>query len=249
MSVLVWFWRRRAQALTLLAAIALALFSSVMLPWAGIIFGTGIVLGILALWSEGGEFDRNQALAESLGKAESSLQACGAGADATARDARRSLDEVLLAVIGQCGGEPGTVRASVYFRREEGWVRVSRYSSNAAFRDSGRVTIALGQGLLQRAFERSTAEANDLPDPARAPTQYEREQVRLGLLPGTCASFTMASRSYAVFRIEGRPTERPIQTYVLCLESTEPWGVVLSALSEALSDWLPAMHRTFVAVL
>lgn len=241
--------RRRVQAATLGASVALASFSVLRLPWSALVFGAGFVLGGLALWMEGKKLDKQESLEGVLAEAVATRATCTAEVIALNEEARKVADEALIAVIERCGGDPSTLRASVYFRNESEWRRIARYSGNAAFRDGGRATVPLGSGLLQLAFERGGAEANDLPDRSRAPAQYEREQMQLGLAVGMSAAFRMQSRSYAVFRLEGSPAERPIRTLVLCVESTGPQGVVRSALFEELAAWFPALHRAFLRIL
>lgn len=245
MKVRTWIWRRRGQTATLGATLTLASFSVLRQPYAAIVFCIGLVLGLLALRIEEARLDRADELAAELNSARDDAGGKAARLGTYLEDARLAIDEVLVALIRHCEADLDNVRATVYLRREQDWVRLARYSSNAAFRESGRTSIPLGSGLLQRALERSTAEANDLPDRERAPAQYEREQIRLGLLADQCSMLRMPSRSYALFRIEGAVTARPRKTFILCIESTDPRGAVRGALSDAIGNWIPLLHRIF----
>lgn len=245
MNALEWIHRRRVQIATVVASIALATFTALELPWLAIVLGLGIIAAITSVASEEARLDRAKEQSSRIAQLEAEAVAHGQALQGASDAARRSADEALVSLVSVCGGDPNKVRATVYYRREFDWVRLARYSANVAFKESGRLLLPLSHGLLNRALERSVAEANDLPDRERAPREYDREQIRLGLEPGASGHLRMPSRSYALFRIDGPPTERPARTFVLCLESTEPAGVVRADLSRALGAWLPAMHRAF----
>lgn len=235
--------RHMGQILTVISGVLLALFTIFPGYWDWVILIVGVACALGAIMTEGRKQDANEKLAGDLAQAKKALAANSSALELRSGSARTLAHNLIVDISRLCDVDENTVRASIYERREGDWVRVARYSASAAYRGTGRLKIPLGAGLLQRAFERAHAEAVDLPVRERAPAQYEREQARLGLEPAVSGNLTMPSRSYALFRFEGPPTEPNVRTFVLCLESTEPQGVIAAQLWDQLTPWWWSIHR------
>ncbi len=233
------------QFLTGLAAVLLSTFTVFPDFWFWLTLLAGVGAAVAAIFAESGK----QA---EIGRLERQLKTVGGERDVAKSALDRKVESahliahaVAVDMARLCEVDVNTVRASVYERRESDWIRLVRYSASAAYREGGRKTIPLGSGLLQRAFERAHAEVVDLPDRERAPVQYEKEQVKLGLQPGLSEKLIMPSRSYGLFRFEGPPTDPLVRTFVLCLESTDPQGVVGGQVGDLLEPWLWSLHRVY----
>lgn len=241
-----YFFRRHfGQGLTLVSAVSLALFTTVQAPWFGLLLAIGIAAAILSLVVDSRDQDYNRQLIAERDEAAARTTALERDRESTADSAMMAAYALTVDMARLCAADYNTIRASVYVRGAAEWILVTRYSANATFQESGRRTVPFNSGLLHRAFERSRAEAFDLPDRGRAPAQYEREQGKLGLPSGLSSKLTMPSRSYALFRFEGAPTEPRSRIFILCVESTEPQGIGPADVSDALSRWWPSFHKVF----
>jgi hypothetical protein len=240
--------RNGGPILTLLASLLLATFGLLDVPWRpwAVLLGAMSALGSVLVESR--KRDRVRELESVIGTLSLAKDDALESANLLKGVCARSANEALAAISCMCSGDPTTVRASVFEREDTHWHRIARYSRSAAFRDGGRTQIPLREGLLHRALERSVAEGLKLPDRDRAPLGYEKDQVRLGLPPGQSALLTMPSRSYAVFILAGSAAEAASRTFALCVESTDPEGVVLRELKPQLDEWLPALHSLFSGI-
>jgi hypothetical protein len=241
--------RRGPQILTAVSAIALGAFTAPTgTLWTAVVLAVGIFSAACAVFWESRKADRLERVSLALATAESDLRDSRERRMELEDDARRAAHELLVAVAGICGGDPNDLRTSMYVRRAASWHRLGRYSASARHRESGREVIPLEEGLLHRAFDRSTADAKDLPNRDRAPVQYETEQCKLGLAPGRSQSLGMSSRSYLLFRIEGQPSATPGPTFVLCFESMDPQGLDPQGLADVFDPWRGALHIAFARV-
>lgn len=230
------------------AALALAVFAALHKPWNGVLFAAGLSLTLWAILLEGSRRGALEKLEADLALARSQLSTANGRVTDLCNEVKATSYEMLVALSDLYVGDPNDLRVSVYVRQDENWVRLGRHSARSRYRESGRATIPLEEGLLHRAYDRSRADAKGLPDRERDAVRYDEEQNRLGLRKGASPGLVMAPRSYALFRIDSRPAATPGATFVLCFESTRPQGLELTELEKLVAPWTCAIHLVFTRV-
>lgn len=129
-------------------------------------------------------------------------------------------------------------RVTLFVHDGDDLIPAARFSSNAAFRHTGRERYPDSNGCIGRAWQTGNPVVADLPPPTDVDS-WLAEQRRWGLTEQTAQALTMKSRSYIAIRIHGLEKDDDALG-VLVAESQSP----LSDL-----DGLPASYGSASAAL
>jgi hypothetical protein len=155
----------------------------------------------------------------------------------TQLDQGRSHFGFLLNIISRELAFDSTHRISVYVHNGEGFVAVARYSENPSYHRPGRPCLPADEGVLGACWQDGKASLTGLPDPKSKVDYRKKSQIS----PEYEKGFAMKSRSYFGKSIHSVDGYRRVG--VIILESTQPQGLDLERIEEALQRHQGSLHH------